>query len=190
MSVAITAMIGLAVMLETPVSPSLRSATNKQVGRVIPAQKLTDADGKPAQIGGKKSQPTLLYFIQTGCPCCKAAKPFADRFQTYYGDVADVYGVIDSSAGDARKWSETVAAQFRVIPDPKLKVIRSFGITNGTSMILLDKNGKVTDAFAGYSVETLTTLNRRITKLAGIEARSYLYRPAPKVETTGCPFNL
>lgn len=184
----ITAMMGMVLILETPVSPSLRAAANKQVGRVIPAQKLTDTDGKPAQIGGKKSRPTLLYFIQNGCPCCKAAKPFADRFQTYYGDVADVYGVIDSPAGEARKWTAAVSAQFRVIPDPRMKVIRSFGVTNGTSMILLDRNGKVTDSFAGYSVSALTALNRRITKLTGIAARPYIYRPAPKVETTGCPF--
>ncbi len=188
MGPVITSVIGMVLLLETPVSPALRATTNKQIGRVIPVQKLIDADGKPAHIGGRKSRPTLLYFIQNGCPCCKAAKPFADRFQTYYGDVADVYGVIDSSAGDARKWSETVAAQFRVIPDPQLKIIRSFGITNGTSMILLDKQGKVTDAFAGYSVSTLTALNRRLTKMAGIEPRPYLYRPAPTVETTGCPF--
>ena len=184
----IAAMVGMVVMLETPVSPGLRAATSKQIGRSIPAQKLADADGKPVQIGGKKSRPTLLYFIQNGCPCCKAAKPFADRFQTYYGDVADVYGIIDASAPEARKWSEAVSAQFRVIPDPQLKIIRSFGITNGTSMILLDQAGKVTDAFAGYSVSTLTALNRRITKLSGIEERPYIYRPAPKIETTGCTF--
>ncbi len=181
-------MVGVVMLLETPVSPSLRAAASKQVGRLIPGQKLTDTDGKSAQIGGKKSRPTLLYFIQNGCPCCKAAKPFADRFQTYYGDVADVFGVIDSAAGEARKWSETVSAQFRVIPDASRKIIRSFGVTNGTSMILLDQNGKITDSFAGYSVSTLTALNRRITKLAGIAERPYLYRPAPTVETTGCPF--
>ena len=184
-----TAMVGILVLLETPVSPSLRAAASKQVGRVIPAQKLTASDGNPAQIGGRKPRPTLLYFIQNGCPCCKAAKPFADRFQTYYGDVADVYGIIDASALEARKWSETVSAQFRVIPDASQKLIRSFGVTNGTSMILLDQNGKITDSFAGYSVSTLAALNRRITKLAGIGDRPYLYRPAPKIETTGCPFN-
>ena len=184
----IAAILGMVVMLETPVSPSLRAAANKQLGRAIPAQKLTDAYGKSAQIGGKKPRPTLLYFIQNGCPCCKAAKPFADRFQTYYGDVADIFGVIDASGSEARKWSETVSAQFRVIPDASRKIIRSFGVTNGTSMILLDQNGKITDSFAGYSVSTLTTLNRRITKLTGIAERPYLYRPAPTIETTGCPF--
>lgn len=174
---------------EHPVTPEMLKVARKQDASQAPDFGGVDTEGRWWTLKTlTKGRPLVLYFIELECPCCKGAKGYLDRLQNYYGDKANIVGVINADAETARIWRSAVTAQFRVMADPDLRIIRAYKAQRGVYTTLVDANGRIVKAYPGYSQSMLHELASRIEALTGTPPRNMPVAPAPKTLTSGCLF--
>jgi len=166
----------------------LAAGANKWVGKAAPAFALRDTKGNATSLKGFRGKPTVLVFIEKNCPCCKGGRPYFDRVQRRYGDVAHVVGVVVASPKEVRDWKVKNGAEFTVLSDAKGDGPRAFGTTSSLFTVLIDKEGTIVRAYPGYSAPMLQELTASIATLAKIKDRKMDTRPAPAEFTSGCPF--
>ena len=161
--------------------------TSTLVGKLAPAFETQNASGQTVTLATLTNRPLVMVFIEKGCPCCRGGKPYFDRIENFYGDVANVVGVVAGNVKDARTWQVKTRPQFRVLADPNAGIAKQYGAAVGLYTVLVDPSGKVVRAYPGYSQGMLRELTASIASLAKVADRKMDVRPAPRLLTAGCP---
>lgn len=171
-------------------APAQVTAAGKRVGATAPAFTTVDTNGTSVPLKTLLKRPTVLVFIELECPCCRSGRPYFDRVQNYYGDVANVVGIVVGDLKTAQKWRREARPQFRVLADPGGKIATAYGAEDGLAMRLISPRGRIVMSTPGYNAQTLRELSRRLASMAGVRARPMPIQPAPTAMTSGCSLGL
>lgn len=158
----------------------------KLVGTAAPNFSTKDSEGKNVELSALRKRPLVIVFIEKECPCCQGGKPYFDRIQNHYRDVANVVGLVVGSQKDAATWKRANKPQFQVIADPGGKISKAYDAQAGLFTVLVDQKGKIARAYPGYSQSMLKEVTASVAKLAGIKDRKMNVYPAPESMTSGC----
>jgi len=128
------------------------------IGQPAPDFALTDLEGKDFKLSEMKDKKAVvLSIMQTACSSCKDE---LKRLQEFVGK-SDKYEILAINV-DARSaspgWADNVKAYMaemeltmRMAPDPKFSVGRLYGVGATPTMIVVDKEGKLTQLITGFT---------------------------------------
>lgn len=173
-----------------PVTDEMLKAAKDQVRKTAPEFSLPDGDGQTWTLarlreGGK---PVLIFFIEKNCPCCLGAKHFVDRLADNFSGKASVIGIINAQGKEAETWRKLTAPHFPVLEDPNQIAIRQYAAERGVYTALIQPDGTIGQAYAGYSLAMLKDVSKRLANAAGIPDPGFESNAAPTVLTSGCLF--
>ncbi len=172
-------------------SPAMsRSAAEKSNAPATPFAGV-DLDGQKVSLADlAKGKPLVLFFIELNCPCSKDATPYLNQIQAEYSDSCNIVGIINAKPELARTWAKKVGSKFTVLPDPDMKIIKSYGAERSVYTTLIAPGGKVVKTYPGYGEAMLAELSSKIARLSGTPAKKITFADAPKALYSGCLFDI
>jgi peroxiredoxin len=109
--------------------------------------------------------PIALVFFKTGCPTCQYTFPYLERLLA--GGRApgnpQLIGVSQDDAADSAKFRDRFGLSMTLLTDEPRRYPASnlYRITHVPSIFLIEPDGKVSLAFAGFHREKLEELGQR-----------------------------
>ncbi len=186
---AALAQLNLRKQEEHPVTAEQQAAADEIHDKIAPDFTLPGEDGSSYSLGSlTKEKALMIFFVEKNCPCCLGAKYFVDRMQELYKDHLTTVAIINADRAEAGKWKQATMAEFPILLDPGLEVIKKYQATRGVYTTLVAPGGRIAAAYPGYGKQMLKDLGAEIAKLAGIEPRPYEAMAAPDELTSGCSF--
>jgi len=159
-----------------PVTAPMRASAQAASGRVLRARPGLDW-----------RRPTVLYFIQNGCPCSELAHPFFERLASLARNHGTFAGVVGGTLEDAQAWQKSYPSSFPTYSDAKVQLIEEFGIERSAFVALVLPGGVVRKVWPGFSGPMLLELLRELSpdpdQLADLDVKA-----APSELTSGCSF--
>ena len=123
------------------------------VGDTAPELKLTDLHGVERPLRDRTAaKPVLLAFFKISCPTCQYTLPFIERFAQ--NDNLDVIAISQDDAEATQEFHEAFGVTVPTLLDEQAKgypASNAFGITHVPSIFLLEPDGTIGMAVAGYS---------------------------------------
>ncbi len=135
-----------------------------EAGSKAPAFELRDLNGvsQPAKAILEEG-PALLAFFKIGCPVCQMTMPFLERLVGQKS--LQIIGISQDDPAATRKFNDRFGVTFATLLDePKAgyPASNAFGITNVPSMFVLERDGTISRAFAGFSKKDIQALGERV----------------------------
>jgi peroxiredoxin len=128
---------------------------------------LNDMNGKKVGLSDFKGKPVLLNFWATWCGYCRRERPHLNSLYHSYKDKGLVILSVstDRSVDKVRNYLKGVPADFIVLSDSDGRTASKYGIRGYPSSFLIDRNGFVKQAFAGYRDWTNVSSRKMIDEL-------------------------
>lgn len=167
--------------------PALIAHAAKLVGTAAPAWRAADTKGRRLDSKVLYRKPTLLVFIEFGCPCCEGAQRYFDRIADAYRGTANFVGVLYGPASAAKAWKTYRRTPFAIVADPKGEIARSYEAQVGLAVRLIAPNGNIVLSTPGYSVKVLEEVASQMGTLGKQKPRKVVTKPAPEAMASGCP---
>lgn len=140
-------------------------------GDVVPAFTLPDWHGRPAAIAARRGHIVLLDFWASWCTTCRLALPGLDALARRHPDVEVIAVSIDASRAAADRFlaERLPATVMTLLHDPGGDVFARFGPGGMPALYLIDRDGVVRLAEAGYAPPKLADVERQLERLpAGV----------------------
>ena len=128
---------------------------------------LNDMNGKKVTLSEYKGKPVLLNFWATWCGYCRKERPHLNSLYNEYKEKGLVVLSVstDRSVEKVRSYLKKIPADFIVLSDSDGRTASEYGIRGYPSSFLIDRNGLVKQAFAGYRDWTDATSKKMIDQL-------------------------
>jgi len=148
---------------------SQKQKTMLAAGAQAPDFRLRDLSGRPrtrSEISGGK--PVLLAFFKVSCPTCQYAFPFLERI--YRGrtrqDIA-MYAISQDDAESTREFNADFGITLPALLDTEedgYPASNAYGLSHVPSLFLVEPDGRISLAIAGFDKNGMQELGRRLGK--------------------------
>ncbi|GAC1667471.1 MAG: redoxin domain-containing protein [Candidatus Acidiferrum sp.] len=104
--------------------------------------------------------PVVAAFFKVSCPVCQFTFPFLERLFLRYGrDSVTFLGISQDEARATRKFAEQYGVTFPMLLDEnKYATSRAYGLTSVPTVFLLDHDGTIKIASAGFDKKSLENI--------------------------------
>jgi cytochrome c biogenesis protein CcmG, thiol:disulfide interchange protein DsbE len=135
-----------------------------EAGQPAPDFTLPGADGRPLQLAGLRGKLVYLDFWASWCAPCRRSFPWMNVMQEKYGPGGlVVLGInVDQRRPDADRFLAQVPAKFAIAYDPQGTAPKLYAIKGMPSSVLIDAQGRVLLAHAGFRDDERDELEARI----------------------------
>jgi peroxiredoxin len=138
-----------------------------QAGAAAPDFELSDLDGKPWRLKDSLERgPVLLAFFKTSCPTCQLTFPFLQRLADSGGagpHAPQVVAITQDDAVATREFEEKFGVSMPTLVDePRTyPASNAYRIAHVPSLFLVEKDGRISRAFNGFSKTEIEKLAER-----------------------------
>ena len=136
----------------TLISLLLLLANDSKALEPAPDFTLSDLSGNKITLSSFEGKPVLLNFWATWCGYCRRERPHLNALHNLYKDKGLIVLSVstDRSVDKVRSYLKSIPADFTVLSDADGRTASKYGIRGYPSSFLIDRNGLVKRAFAGY----------------------------------------
>ena len=140
-------------------------------GASAPAIQLPDLSGASRNLHDALGNgPVVLAFYKVSCPTCQMTLPFLDRL----AGSANLIAVSQDDARDSREFNQRFGISVPTLLDsPPYAASDAYRITNVPSIFVVEPDGRISSAVAGFHKAALEKLGERF----GVP----LFHPADRV---------
>ena len=140
---------GIALALGLVVSSNAGAVDN---GVVAPAIAAVDSNGRSVDLKNLRGKVVYVDFWASWCAPCRRSFPWMNAMhEKYSAKGLVVVGInVDKKRADADRFLAQVPAQFTVAYDPEGKTPTAYAIKGMPSSVLIDAQGRVIAAHAGF----------------------------------------
>jgi peroxiredoxin len=142
-----------------------RTKTPIAAGAQAPAFRLSGLDGSARSLQEiLAAGPALLAFYKISCPVCQLTVPYLERLAANEGRL-QVIGISQDDTGATRGFTQRFGLTFPTLLDSSEEgypASNAYGITSVPSMFVLEPDGSVSQAFAGFSKRDFEHLGARV----------------------------
>ena len=132
-------------------------------GTPAPAFTLPDLDGRPVGLADlHRTHPALLVFFKVSCPVCQMTLPFLDRLQS--SGKLRVMSISQDNPVATQRFRAKLGIALPALLDDEdagYPVSNAFQITNVPSLFLVEPDGVISLAVAGFSKTDLEAIAER-----------------------------
>jgi peroxiredoxin len=139
-----------------------------QTGTTAPDFELSDLDGKPWRLKDSLGRgPVLLAFFKVSCPTCQFTFPFLQRLidgnPEAGPDRPRLVAITQDDAAATRQFEEKFGVSMPTLVDDQrtYPASNAYRITHVPSLFLVEKDGKISQAFDGFSMAEIEKLGKR-----------------------------
>lgn len=157
-----------------------------EAGADVPKFSLTGTDGKthtPETL--TENGPAFVYFVKEVCTANPRALPLYNELYKAYGDKINFVAVINSEKAAAEAWKKEFGADYVALLDPDMQVIKAFGLDQSQHTFLINKEGKIEQAFHGFGQDALEPLSQEMAKVGGSDVAKLDFSNAPRRRAYG-----
>jgi len=119
--------------------------------------------------GGKRSLqdilaagPTLLAFYKVSCPVCQLAFPYLERMAG--GSALQIIAISQDDESSTKGFNQRFGVTFPTLLDQSKEdypASNAYGITSVPSLFVVERDGKIAQAFSGFSKRELEAVGQR-----------------------------
>lgn len=122
-------------------------------GQPVPAVKVATLTGEQAYLDHFKGKVLVLDFFSTWCSPCRETIPHLLELKRKYGSQGlQILGV--SAGGESERQIRAFIQEYRITYPVVVEsdaVLSAFGVRSVPVMVVIDRNGTISEIFRGYS---------------------------------------
>lgn len=151
---AIAAILALSALFALVVLPRLAPPGNRMVDQAAPDFTLpVVANGDQAarmQLSELRDKVVVIDFWASWCGPCAAQAPILDRVARKFPEEVVVLGVnVDDAPHVARRYAVSKGLSYPILSDEQGEVQRTYGVNTLPSIVVVDRQGKVSTFVQG-----------------------------------------
>lgn len=152
-------------------------------GKAAPPFELAGVDGQKYSLKGSLARgPVLLTFFKVSCPTCQYTFPFLERlYQQLRAQGAQVWGVVQDEARDARQFAKEYDVTFPILVDDyPYELSREYGLKYVPTVFLIGPDGNIGVASEGFAKADLLEIQKSLAQSFSASPDP-LFKPAEKI---------
>ncbi|HVN86115.1 MAG TPA: TlpA disulfide reductase family protein [Candidatus Binatia bacterium] len=161
------------VMVLVPIGTAVR-ASEVRSGEKLPAISVSDWSGRPFDFAQLRGRVVVIDFWASWCATCRLTLPAINAISQKHPELTVVAINIDKTAAPAEHFLAEHLPQghMTLLRDPDGAVMARFGAAGMPALYLVDRDGIVRLAEAGYAADRLQTVEAMVDQLLHAESET------------------